>query len=93
MMFAPRIDPGNVHAFTTDFIAYRFDKVLGDWKPYAAVIKTALRRGCTRWGLHYHDAEAQHLYEAIPTGARTLTSLRVGHSRDGIPTRHAVEGV
>ena len=41
--------------------------MLGDWKPYADVIKAALRRCCQRWGLPYDDAEAQQLYEAIPT--------------------------
>ena len=66
-MFADRLDPDNLQAFTTDFSAYRFDEVLGEWKPYADVIKAALRRCCTRWGVPYHDAEAQHLYEAIPT--------------------------
>lgn len=66
-IFADRIDPDRMHAFTTDFSAYRFDEVLGEWKPYADVIKAALRRCCKRWGLHHHEAEAQHLYDAIPT--------------------------
>jgi 2-haloacid dehalogenase len=66
-MFADRLAPDRLHAFTTDFSAYRFDEVLGAWKPYADVIKAALRRCCTRWGVPYHDAEAQQLYEAIPT--------------------------
>ena len=66
-MFADRLAPNNLHAFTTDFSAYRFDEVLGAWKPYADVIKAALRRCCTRWGIPYHEADAQQLYEAIPT--------------------------
>jgi 2-haloacid dehalogenase len=66
-LFTGRLDPDRLLAFTTDFSAYRFDEVLGPWQPYADVIKQALRRCCRRWGLPSHDAEAQHLYEAIPT--------------------------
>ena len=66
-LFADRLDPDRLPAFTTDFSAYRFDEVLGNWQPYADVIKTALRRCCQRWGLPYREAEAQQLYEAIPT--------------------------
>ena len=53
--------------FLTDFSAYRFDEVLGSWKPYAEVIKTALRRCCQRWSVPYRDADGQQLYEAVPT--------------------------
>jgi 2-haloacid dehalogenase len=66
-LFADRLAPARLQAFTTDFSAYRFDEVLGEWQPYADVIKQALRRCCQRWGLPPHDAEAQRLYEAIPT--------------------------
>jgi 2-haloacid dehalogenase len=31
-MFADRLAPDRLHAFTTDFSAYRFDEVLGEWK-------------------------------------------------------------
>jgi 2-haloacid dehalogenase len=49
-LFADRLAPDSLPAFTTDFSAYRFDEVLGNWRPYADVIKTALRRarGCNR---------------------------------------------
>jgi 2-haloacid dehalogenase len=66
-MFADRIKPDQIQAFTADFSAYRFDEVLGDWKPYADVIKMALQRCCKRWDLSYNEAEAQQLYNAIPT--------------------------
>src|SRR5688500_7828073 len=66
-MFADRVDPDRMQAFPTDFSAYRVDEVLGDWQPYVEVIKTALRRCCHRWGLPYREADAQHLYDAIPT--------------------------
>ncbi len=66
-MFADRIDSDRMQAFLTDFSAYRFDEVLGEWKPYADVIKMALRRTCQRWHLSYDDVGAQQLYDAIPT--------------------------
>jgi HAD superfamily hydrolase (TIGR01493 family) len=66
-LFAERLAPDRLQAFTTDFSAYRFDEVLGEWQPYADVITQALRRSCKRWGLPYREAEAQRLYEAIPT--------------------------
>jgi 2-haloacid dehalogenase len=66
-LFADRLPPDRLQAFTTDFSAYRFDEVLGEWQPWADVIRQALRRCCRRWGLPSHDAAAQQLYEAIPT--------------------------
>ena len=65
-MVADRLAPNRLDAFTADFNAYRFDEVLGAWKPYADVIKTALRRCCTRWGVPYREADGQRMYEAIP---------------------------
>ena len=80
-----------MHAFATDFSAYRFDEVLGAWKPYGDVIKAALRRCCQRWGVPYHDAEAQQLYEAIPTwGPHPDVPAHLGHSRAGISTRYTL---
>jgi 2-haloacid dehalogenase len=82
-MFADRLDPDRLQAFTTDFSAYRFDEVLGNWQPYIDVIKTALRRCCTRWGLPYREAEAQRLYDAIPTWGprRFMPSTRPSRRR------------
>ena len=66
-MFADRLAPDHLQAFTSDFSAYRFDEVLGAWKPYAEVITSALRRCCKRWNVPYDEVEAQQLYEAIAT--------------------------
>src|SRR5262245_33046314 len=66
-LFAGRVAPDRVPAFTTDFSAYRLDEVLGEWQPYADVIASALRRCCRRWGLPYDDAAARQLYEPSPT--------------------------
>src|SRR5262245_60812157 len=45
-IFADRIDAARMDAFVRDFAAYRLDEVLGAWKPYADVIKNAVRRTC-----------------------------------------------
>jgi 2-haloacid dehalogenase len=66
-LFADRLTPDRLPAFTADFSAYRVDEVLGEWQPYVDVIKQALRRCCQRWGVPYREADAQRLYDAIPT--------------------------
>ena len=47
-MFADRVAPDRMDRFVADFSAYRLDEVLGAWKPYAEVLKNALRRTCGR---------------------------------------------
>jgi 2-haloacid dehalogenase len=66
-LLADRVDTARMPRFLADFGAYRFDEVLGDWKPYAEVIETALRRCCRRWGVSYRDADGRELYEAVPS--------------------------
>ena len=66
-MFADRIPADRIGAFIADFSSYRYDEVLGDWKPYETVIKNALRRACRKWQIQYLDAEAQQYYDAVPT--------------------------
>ena len=50
-----------------DFSAYRFDEVLGAWKPYRDVIGSALARTAKKWGLEYKDEYADEIYAAVPT--------------------------
>jgi 2-haloacid dehalogenase len=66
-MFADRVAPDRMDPFVADFSAYRLDEVLGAWKPYVDVLKSALRRTCKRWGLDYREAEGQKYYDAVPT--------------------------
>lgn len=53
--------------FLNTFRAYRFDEVLGDWKPYREVIRSALRRAMEWHGLTYDQTAADLIYEAIGT--------------------------
>ena len=57
-IFCDRIPADRMDAFIRDFAAYRFDEVLGAWKPYDQVLCNALERSCRRWGLAYVEAGA-----------------------------------
>ncbi len=65
-MYSDRVPSDKIDQFNNDFGFYRFDEVLGDWKPYQNVIKNAVRRTCRRWGMEYVDSEAQVYYDEIP---------------------------
>lgn len=54
-------------AFLEDFMAYRFDDVLGAWKPYREVLHRSLERSGRRWGVAFDPADAQAIVEAVPT--------------------------
>jgi 2-haloacid dehalogenase len=56
-----------MHQFIKDFAAYRLDEVMGDWKPYDQVLKSAVSRACKRNGLAYRDDDGQKFYDAVPT--------------------------
>lgn len=66
-LFAGRFLAERMDDFIADFTAYRLDEVLGDWQPYEAMIKNAMRRLCKKWKLQYFDDEAQRYYDAVPT--------------------------
>src|SRR5204862_969347 len=64
---ADRVPPDRMAAFLEDFTAYRFDEVLGAWKPYPEVLHRSLERTCRRWGVAFDPADAQAIVEAVPT--------------------------
>lgn len=64
---ADRIAADQLPAFCKDWSAYRFDEVLGDWKPYQEVIRNSVRRTCKKWGVEYREADADTVYAAVPT--------------------------
>lgn len=66
-IFVDRVDPGQMEDFLRNFAFYRYDEVLGAWKPYREVIRNALERTCRRWGLTYDDCEGRRIYDAVPT--------------------------
>jgi len=66
-LLADRIAPERMDAFLKDFNWYRFDEVLGAWKPYVDVIKSSLERTCKRHGVRFVEADGRALYDAVPT--------------------------
>jgi 2-haloacid dehalogenase len=64
---AARVPADRMAAFLEDFTAYRFDDVLGAWKPYREVLHRSLERSCRRWGVAFDPADAQAIVEAVPT--------------------------
>lgn len=67
-IFADRIpDAKRMERFVQDFGAYRYDEVLGEWKPYAEILCAALERTCKRWGIEYRNNEGMLYYQAVPT--------------------------
>lgn len=68
-VYADRLpDAAAMDRFVHLFSGYRFDEVMGPYKPYRDVILNALRRACDRTaGVSYSTAEADAFYAAIPT--------------------------
>jgi 2-haloacid dehalogenase len=64
---AARVPAGRMTAFLEDFTAYRFDEVLGAWKPYPEVLHRSLERTCRRWGIAFDPTDAPAIVEAVPT--------------------------
>jgi 2-haloacid dehalogenase len=64
---ADRVPPDRMVAFLEDFTAYRFDEVLGAWKPYPEVLHRSLERTCRRWSIAFDPADAEAIVEAVPS--------------------------
>ena len=47
--------------------SYRFDEVLGEYRPYREVIARATSRAARRHDVEYRDEDGDFLYEAVPT--------------------------
>ena len=53
--------------FIRDFAAFRLDEILGAWKPYADVVRNALKRACKHNGVTFHEEDALRIYNEVPT--------------------------
>lgn len=65
--YGDRITGADMDRFCKDFSAYRFDEVLGAWKPYREVIGNALQRTAKKWGVDYNEDHGEAIYQAVPT--------------------------
>ena len=66
-IYADRLPGEQMDGFVRDFGAYRMDEVLGAWKPYADVLKSAVERTCRKHGIAFTEAEGQRFYDAVPS--------------------------
>jgi 2-haloacid dehalogenase len=66
-LYGRLLDEARMQAFIADFSAYRMDEVLGDWKPYDELIRSALERACKRNRITFRDDDAKKIYERVPT--------------------------
>jgi len=83
---ADRVDATAMPAVLEDFTAYRFDEVLGDWKPYPEVLHRALERTCRRHGIPFRDADAQAIVDAIPTwGPHADVPVGLARAAEALP--------
>jgi len=65
--YADRIPAEAMADFCKDWSTYRFDEVLGAWKPYREVLRNSLERVSRQWDVEYREAEADAVYETVPT--------------------------
>lgn len=66
-LYGAQLDGPRMAQFNKDFAAFRLDEVLGDWKPYADVIRNALERACRKNGVGFREQDARTIYEAVPS--------------------------
>jgi 2-haloacid dehalogenase len=66
-IYEGQLPPEQMQVFIKNFSDYRFDEVMGDWKPYLEVLHSALERACKRNGLTFRPEHAKRVYDAIPT--------------------------
>ncbi len=68
-IYADRLPGEGLDQFIRDFSAFRFDEVLGTWKPYRDVIVSAVERTCRKHAIRFDEAEAGRFYDAVPRWA------------------------
>lgn len=66
-IFSDRLQGNEMDRFVQLFSGYRFDEVLGPYKPYDQVLFNAIKRTCERMGISFTEEEAKSFYKAVPT--------------------------
>ena len=65
--FRSRLPEGLAADFLATAERYRFDEVLGAWKPYRDVIARSTERTARRYGVAYSEDDGEAIYRRIPT--------------------------
>ncbi|KAJ9156530.1 Haloacid dehalogenase type 2 [Pleurostoma richardsiae] len=66
-IFSDRLQGEELERFVQLFSGYRFDEVLGPYKPYDEVLFNAIKRTCERTGIAFSKEEGEQFYKAVPT--------------------------
>jgi 2-haloacid dehalogenase len=66
-IYGAQLDEPRMTQFIKNFAAYRLDEILGDWKPYDAVIHNAVERTCRKNGVAFQPEDAHAIYERVPS--------------------------
>lgn len=66
-IFSDRLKGDDLEKLVNLFSGYRFDEVLGPYKPYDQVLFNAIKRACKRMGIVCTTEEAESFYKAVPT--------------------------
>lgn len=65
--YADKLSPEQMEEFIRAFTAYRFDEILGAWKPYAEVVHNAVERTCKHLRIAFDPAVPADIYKRVPT--------------------------
>lgn len=66
-LFADRVPAEGMDELCRRFAYYRFDETLDAWKPFRDLLRNAVSRTTRSLGIEYREADADAIYEAIPT--------------------------
>ncbi|CAO3425065.1 haloacid dehalogenase type II [Azospirillum endophyticum] len=66
-LYGSILDEARMTEFIKNFAAYRFDEIMGDWKPYADVVYNSLERTCKRNNVVFREDDARMVYQRVPT--------------------------
>lgn len=62
-----RLEGVDTPRFLREFEQIRFEEVLGEYRPYRAVLRESLKRAMTQFGLEYRTEDGDALVAAVPT--------------------------
>lgn len=66
-IYSDRLQGEELERFISLFSGYRFDEVIGPYKPYRDVLVNAVKRTCEKTGVVFSEEEAEKFYLAVPT--------------------------
>src|SRR3954454_10950050 len=66
-IYEAQLDAPRMAQFVKNFAAYRLDEIMGNWKPYDAVIHNAVERTCRKNHVPFRPEDARAIYDQVPS--------------------------